>query len=131
MPCCAQPVVEVTGGVLADEAGAVNEEWTFAVVHGRPFVTWKCAASLDGRVAGADGGPTPITGPEARAQVHALRSRVGAIIVGTGTVLTDDPHLTVRAEREADRPCAPPRRHRARGRSLQAPTCSTPPPRPS
>ena len=93
--------LEVTGGVLADEAGAVNEEWTFAVVHGRPFVTWKCAASLDGRVAGADGGPTPITGPEARAQVHALRSRVGAIIVGTGTVLTDDPHLTVRVEREA------------------------------
>jgi diaminohydroxyphosphoribosylaminopyrimidine deaminase / 5-amino-6-(5-phosphoribosylamino)uracil reductase len=90
--------VQVHGGVLSGEAEAVNEEWTFAVVHGRPFVTWKCAASLDGRVAGPDGGPTPITGPEARAQVHALRSRVGAIIVGTGTVLTDDPLLTVRGE---------------------------------
>ncbi len=88
--------VEVVGGVLEAEADAVNEEWTFAVVHGRPFVTWKCAVSLDGRVADAGGGPTPITGPAARADVHALRSRVGAIIVGTGTVLTDDPLLTVR-----------------------------------
>ena len=88
--------VEVHGGVLAHEAEAVNAEWTFAVRHGRPFVTWKCAVSLDGRVAGADGGPTPITGAAARAAVHDLRSRVGAIIVGTGTVLTDDPALTVR-----------------------------------
>ncbi len=88
--------VDVHGGLLADEATAVNEEWTFAVVHGRPFVTWKCAASLDGRVAAADGGPTPITGTASRADVHDLRSRVGAIIVGTGTVLVDDPLLTVR-----------------------------------
>lgn len=88
--------VEVHGGVLSDEAEAVNEEWTLAVVRRRPFVTWKCAVSLDGRVAGADGGPTAITGSAARADVHDRRSRVGAIIVGTGTVLTDDPLLTVR-----------------------------------
>lgn len=88
--------VDVRGGLLADVATTVNEEWTFAVVHGRPFVTWKCAASLDGRVAGPDGGPTPITGAASRADVHDLRSRVGAIIVGTGTVLVDDPELTVR-----------------------------------
>ena len=88
--------VEVHGGVLTHEAAAVNEEWTFAVVHGRPFVTWKSAVSLDGRVAGPDGGPTPITGAGARTAVHDLRARVGAIIVGTGTVLTDDPQLTVR-----------------------------------
>ena len=88
--------VEVVGGVLADEAREVNVEWTFAVEHGRPFVTWKCAVSLDGRVAGPDGGPTPITGDAARRQVHELRARVGAIVVGTGTVLADDPALTVR-----------------------------------
>lgn len=88
--------VPVTSGVLADEAIAVNEEWTIAVTRGRPFVTWKAAVSLDGRVAGADGGPTPITGAAARARVHDLRARVGAIIVGTGTVLVDDPELTVR-----------------------------------
>lgn len=100
--------VDVLGGVLADEVSRVNEEWTFAVVHGRPFVTWKCAVSLDGRVAGADGGPTPLTGAAARAEVHELRARVGAIIVGTGTVLTDDPHLTVR--RPDDAPVARPLR---------------------
>lgn len=100
--------VEVHGGVLADEAESVNVEWTFAVGHGRPFVTWKCAVSLDGRVAAADGGPTPITGAPARAEVHDLRSRVGAIVVGTGTVLTDDPQLTVR--RPGEDVAAPPLR---------------------
>lgn len=88
--------LRVESGVLADEAMAVNEEWTVAVTRGRPFVTWKAAVSLDGRVAGADGGPTPITGAAALAQVHRLRARVGAIVVGTGTVLVDDPALTVR-----------------------------------
>jgi diaminohydroxyphosphoribosylaminopyrimidine deaminase/5-amino-6-(5-phosphoribosylamino)uracil reductase len=100
--------VEVHGGVLSDEAEAVNEEWTVAVLHERPFVTWKCAVSVDGRVAGADGGPTPITGAAARAHVHDLRSRVGAIIVGTGTVLADDPLLTVR--RPGGEAIAPPLR---------------------
>lgn len=88
--------VEVIGPVREDEASGINREWTFAVTHGRPFVTWKCAVSLDGRVAGADGGPTRISGDAARRQVHELRARVGAIIVGTGTALADDPALTVR-----------------------------------
>jgi diaminohydroxyphosphoribosylaminopyrimidine deaminase/5-amino-6-(5-phosphoribosylamino)uracil reductase len=88
--------IEVETGLREAEARAVNEEWTFAVTHGRPFVTWKCAVSLDGRVAGPDGGPTALTGPAARREVHRLRSRVGAIIVGTGTALVDDPALTVR-----------------------------------
>lgn len=101
--------IEVESGLLSDDAAAVNEEWTFAVTHGRPFVTWKSAVSLDGRVAGADGGPTPITGEAARHEVHVLRSKVGAIIVGTGTALTDDPALTVRLEeRLEERPAAPP-----------------------
>jgi diaminohydroxyphosphoribosylaminopyrimidine deaminase/5-amino-6-(5-phosphoribosylamino)uracil reductase len=88
--------VEVIVGVLSEESAVVNEDWTTAVRRGRPVVTWKCATSLDGRVAGPDGGPTALTGPEARAEVHRLRARVGAIIVGTGTVLVDDPQLTVR-----------------------------------
>lgn len=90
--------VDVVPGVLAADARALNEEWTVAVTRGRPFVTWKCAVSLDGRVAGPDGGPTALTGPAARAEVHDLRARVGAIIVGTGTALVDDPLLTVRRE---------------------------------
>lgn len=88
--------VLVTDGVLLDEAEPVNRAWTFAVMHGRPMVTWKCAVSLDGRVAGPDGGPTAISGRQARELVHELRAEVGAIIVGTGTALADDPELAVR-----------------------------------
>jgi diaminohydroxyphosphoribosylaminopyrimidine deaminase/5-amino-6-(5-phosphoribosylamino)uracil reductase len=88
--------VEVEGGVLVDEARAVNPEWTFAVDHGRPFVTWKFAATLDGRSAAADGTSRWITSPEARADVHRLRAECDAILVGTGTLLADDPGLTVR-----------------------------------
>lgn len=96
--------IEVIGGLLADDAEAVNEAWTFAVTHGRPMVTWKCAVSFDGRVADASGGPTAITSPPARRAVHELRARVGAIIVGTGTVLADDPALTVRLDRAVEDP---------------------------
>jgi diaminohydroxyphosphoribosylaminopyrimidine deaminase/5-amino-6-(5-phosphoribosylamino)uracil reductase len=90
--------------VLAEEAAALNAAWSFAVAHGRPFVTWKAAATLDGRVGAADGTSRWITGVEARADVHALRATVGAVVVGTGTVLADDPHLTVRRDGEVSGP---------------------------
>jgi diaminohydroxyphosphoribosylaminopyrimidine deaminase / 5-amino-6-(5-phosphoribosylamino)uracil reductase len=88
--------VAVEGGVLVDEAVALNPTWTFAVAHGRPYVTWKTAGTLDGRAAAADGTSRWITGPAARADVHALRATVDAVLVGTGTVLADDPRLTAR-----------------------------------
>jgi diaminohydroxyphosphoribosylaminopyrimidine deaminase/5-amino-6-(5-phosphoribosylamino)uracil reductase len=66
------------------------------MVHSRPRVTWKFAATLDGRSAAADGSSRWITGPEARADVHQMRSECDAILVGTGTVIADDPVLTVR-----------------------------------
>ncbi len=88
--------VDVEEGVLADEAAAVNRRWLVAVGRGRPFVTWKFAATLDGRSAAADGSSRWITGPAARADVHARRIEAGAVVVGTGTVKADDPHLTVR-----------------------------------
>jgi diaminohydroxyphosphoribosylaminopyrimidine deaminase/5-amino-6-(5-phosphoribosylamino)uracil reductase len=91
--------VDVEGGLLADRAAELNPAWAFAVTHGRPFVTWKAASTLDGRVAAADGTSRWITSPQARAEVHALRAAVDAVVVGTGTVLADDPHLAVR---EAD-----------------------------
>lgn len=88
--------VDVDGGLLVDEAAQLNAAWTHAVTHGRPFVTWKVAATLDGRVAAADGTSRWISGDDSRAQVHRLRERCDAIAVGTGTVITDDPQLTVR-----------------------------------
>lgn len=88
--------IDVEGEVLVYEALTVNPMWTFATTLQRPFVTWKFAASLDGRVAAADGSSQWITGEEAREDVHRLRASVDAIVVGTGTVLRDDPRLTVR-----------------------------------
>jgi diaminohydroxyphosphoribosylaminopyrimidine deaminase/5-amino-6-(5-phosphoribosylamino)uracil reductase len=88
--------VEAEGGLLADEAQALNRTWTHRQVTGRPWVTWKLATTLDGRSAAADGTSRWITGEPARADVHLQRSRCGAILVGTGTALTDDPQLTAR-----------------------------------
>ena len=97
--------IEVIGGVLEERASLVNRGWTHVQRTGRPFVTLKIAATLDGRVAGASGGPTPISGPESALFVHALRGDVDAVLVGTGTALTDNPRLTVRESdgRLADR----------------------------
>jgi diaminohydroxyphosphoribosylaminopyrimidine deaminase/5-amino-6-(5-phosphoribosylamino)uracil reductase len=77
------------------EAGALAS-WLTGVRAQRPFVVWKAAATLDGRVAAADGSSRWITGEEARAAVHRLRATCDAVVVGSGTALTDDPQLTVR-----------------------------------
>jgi len=88
--------VDVEAGVLEAEAALGNEEWLTAMRLGRPMVTWKYAASLDGRIAAADGSSRWITGPEARKDAHRLRAASDAILVGSGTQRADDPQLTVR-----------------------------------
>jgi len=90
--------IEVQRGLLADEAAALNVEWTFAVRRGRPFVTWKYAATLDGLSAAPDGTSKWITSDEARRDVQLFRAEADAIMAGTGAVLADDPRLTVRDE---------------------------------
>ncbi len=110
---CAEPTAQAGGGVDALRAAGVEVvtglleaevaagplvAWLYAQRTGRPFVTWKYAATLDGRSAAADGTSQWITGPEARADVHVLRSEVDAILVGVGTVLADDPSLTTRPD---------------------------------
>lgn len=77
------------------EAGALAS-WLTGVREHRPYVVWKVAATLDGRVAAADGSSRWITGEPARAAVHRLRATCDAVLVGSGTVLADDPQLTVR-----------------------------------
>ncbi len=88
--------VAVVDGVREDEAREATIGWLTAVTRGRPFVVWKFAATLDGRSAAADGTSRWITSPEARADVHVLRSTVDAVVAGVGTVLADDAWLTVR-----------------------------------
>jgi diaminohydroxyphosphoribosylaminopyrimidine deaminase/5-amino-6-(5-phosphoribosylamino)uracil reductase len=68
----------------------------------RPVVIWKFGASLDGRIAAADGSSRWITSAEARADAHGLRSASDAVMVGSGTQRIDDPHLAVR-DAAADR----------------------------
>jgi diaminohydroxyphosphoribosylaminopyrimidine deaminase/5-amino-6-(5-phosphoribosylamino)uracil reductase len=88
--------VDVEAGVLADEARPMLEPWLVAVRRRRPFLTWKYAATLDGRTAAADGTSRWITGADARRDVHRLRAESDAVLVGIGTVLADDTALTVR-----------------------------------
>ena len=96
--------VDVEAGVMAEEATDLNVEWTFAVAAGRPFVTWKYAATLDGLSAAPDGTSKWITSEEARRDVQRFRAQADAIVAGTGAVLADDPRLTVRDERDMPLP---------------------------
>jgi len=86
------------GGVLRDEVAEFLRPWLLTTTLHRPFVTVKWASSLDGRAAAADGTSQWITGTAARQHVHEQRAKHDAILVGTGTVLADDPTLTARGD---------------------------------
>ncbi|OBH29916.1 riboflavin biosynthesis protein RibD [Mycobacterium sp. E342] len=89
--------VQVTAGVLADEvAGGPLREWLHKQRTGLPHVTWKYASSVDGRSAAADGTSQWISSEASRLDLHRRRGAADAIVVGTGTVLADDPALTAR-----------------------------------
>ncbi len=88
--------IKVTCGVLEDECRALNEAYIKFITTGMPLVTLKLASSLDGRIATAAGESKWITGLAARRLVHKMRSSVDAVVVGSGTVVKDDPELTVR-----------------------------------
>jgi diaminohydroxyphosphoribosylaminopyrimidine deaminase/5-amino-6-(5-phosphoribosylamino)uracil reductase len=88
--------VKVHAGVGAELAEASLAAYLHQRRTGRPLVILKLAGTLDGRTAAPDGSSRWITGPEARADVHALRARSDAIIVGAGTVRADNPALTAR-----------------------------------
>ncbi|WP_066522285.1 bifunctional diaminohydroxyphosphoribosylaminopyrimidine deaminase/5-amino-6-(5-phosphoribosylamino)uracil reductase RibD [Curtobacterium ammoniigenes] len=90
--------IDVVSGVMASEAESFLERWLRSVRLGRPWITVKWAASLDGRVAASDGTSRWITGAAARQHVHEQRAAHDAILVGSGTVLADDPSLTARGD---------------------------------
>jgi len=88
--------IAVEEGLLEPEARALNAGFFRRIQAGMPVVTLKLASTLDGRIATASGESRWITGEAARREVHALRARHDAILVGSGTVLADDPDLTCR-----------------------------------
>jgi diaminohydroxyphosphoribosylaminopyrimidine deaminase/5-amino-6-(5-phosphoribosylamino)uracil reductase len=95
--------IEVTMGVLAVDAAALNRGHLERVRSGRPLVQLKLAVTADGFAAAIDRRPLPITGEDARRHVHMMRAEADAIMIGIGTALADDPELTCRLPGLADR----------------------------
>lgn len=93
-----QSGIKVRIGLLQEQAEKLNRGFISRMTRGRPWMTVKLAASLDGRTAMNSGESRWITGPQARADVQKLRAASSAVMTGSGTVLADDPSLTVRLE---------------------------------
>jgi diaminohydroxyphosphoribosylaminopyrimidine deaminase/5-amino-6-(5-phosphoribosylamino)uracil reductase len=91
--------VEVVTDVLREECDALNAHWFRFITSGRPFVTLKAAVTLDGKIATCCGDSRWVTGPAAREEVHRMRDRADAVLVGAGTARADDPLLTTRLPR--------------------------------
>jgi len=90
--------IKVVEGVLEDEAAYANRAWLMKIKKNRPFFTWKVATTLDAKIAAVDGTSKWITNESSRADVQVLRRQADAILVGTNTVITDDPHLIPRGD---------------------------------
>lgn len=88
--------IEVVTGILENECRWINRGFIRRIKSHRPWVTLKIAASLDGDIALGDGSGKWITGAESREKVHMLRASSDAVLTGIGTILADDPELTVR-----------------------------------
>ena len=90
--------IKVIEGVLKAEAAYANRAWLMKIKKNRPFFTWKVATTLDAKNAATDGTSKWITNETSRADVQVLRRQADAILVGTNTVITDDPHLIPRGD---------------------------------
>lgn len=99
-----QAGIQTSYGLLEAQARALNPGFIRRMQSGRPYVRCKLAMSLDGRTAMASGESKWITSPAAREDVHRLRARSSAIMTGAGTVLADDPRMTVRLEGVTQQP---------------------------
>jgi diaminohydroxyphosphoribosylaminopyrimidine deaminase/5-amino-6-(5-phosphoribosylamino)uracil reductase len=90
--------INVVSAVLEKEAAYSNRAWLTKIKKNRPFFTWKVAATLDAKIAASDGTSKWITNEASRADVQQLRRQADAILVGTNTVINDDPHLIPRVD---------------------------------
>ena len=90
--------IKVVEGVSKAEAAYANRAWLMKIKKNRPFFTWKVATTLDAKIAATDGTSKWITNETSRADVQVLRRQADAILVGTNTVITDDPHLIPRGD---------------------------------
>jgi diaminohydroxyphosphoribosylaminopyrimidine deaminase/5-amino-6-(5-phosphoribosylamino)uracil reductase len=90
--------VQVESGVLESQAAYANRAWLTKIEKSRPFFTWKVATTLDGKIAALDGSSQWISNEKSRNDVQLLRRQTDAILVGTNTVITDDPHLIPRGD---------------------------------
>lgn len=105
--------IEVTSGVLGDEAKQLLAPFIGRTVYDRPYVTLKWAETADGKIAGPAGKPLRISNAASGRAVHALRAKSDAILVGINTVINDDPLLTARDAPPAALPIVPRRLIRA------------------
>ena len=85
--------IKVTSGILESEAAFANRAWLNSVANQRPYFTWKIATTLDGKTAASDGSSKWISNEASRKYVAQLRNQSNAILVGTNTVINDDPNL--------------------------------------
>ena len=90
--------IKVIEGILKKEVALSNRAWLMKIQKNRPFFTWKVAATLDGKVAATDGTSKWITNETSRRDVQTLRRQSDAILVGTNTVIADNPHLIPRGD---------------------------------
>ena len=90
--------IKVLEGVLKADAAYANRAWLMKIKKNRPFFTWKVATTLDAKIAATDGTSKWITNETSRSDVQVLRRQADAILVGTNTVITDDPHLIPRGD---------------------------------
>jgi diaminohydroxyphosphoribosylaminopyrimidine deaminase / 5-amino-6-(5-phosphoribosylamino)uracil reductase len=97
-----QAGIETSCGMLEDDCRALNLPFIKHITTGIPFVTYKCAMTLDGNIATITGESRWISCEESRKYVHRMRSRMDAIMVGVDTIITDNPQLTVRHVRGKD-----------------------------